>query len=61
MCIYNSVCNPDKPIVEYVRKSIYKSVRTSSVLPSKPNSDGNVRSSKLVNASTVRQSKLTRE
>ena len=29
----NSICNPDKPTVKCVRKSIYKFVSTSSVLP----------------------------
>ena len=29
----NSVCNPDEPTVKCVRKSIYKFVSTSSVLP----------------------------
>ena len=55
--IRNSVCNPDKPIVKYVRKSIFKSASTSSVLPGKPNSDSNFRSSKLVSASSVRPGK----
>ena len=59
MSVRNSVCNPDKPIVNYVRKSIFKSVSTSSVRRGKPISDSNVRSSKLVSASasSVRPSK----
>ena len=55
----NSVCNPDKPIVKYVRKSIFKSISASSVRRGKPIGDSNVRSSKLVSASasSVRPSK----
>ena len=55
--VCNSVCNPDKPIVKYVRKSIFKSVSTSSVIPGKPISDSNVRSSKPIHGSNVRLSK----
>ena len=33
--VRNSLCNPDKPTVKCVRKSIYKFVSTSSVLPGK--------------------------
>ena len=36
MSIRNSVCNPDKPIVNYVRKPFLKSFCTSSVLPALP-------------------------
>ena len=54
MSVRNSVGNLDKPIVKYVRKSIFKSVGTSSALPGKPISDSNVRSSKLNSASSVR-------
>ena len=36
------VFNPDKPIVKYVCKSIYKSVSTGSLLPGKLTSDSNV-------------------
>ena len=55
----NSVCNLDKSIEKYVRKSIFKSVSTSSVRRGKPISDSNVHSSKLVSASasSVRTSK----
>ena len=56
--VRNSVCNPDKSTVKYVRKSIHKSVSTYSVLPGKPIRDSNVCSSKLVSATSVRQSKL---
>ena len=52
--VRNSVCNPDKPTIKCVRKSIYKFVSTSSVLPGKPIRDSSVCSSKLVNASSVR-------
>ena len=57
--VRNSVSNPDKPIVKYVCKSIFKSVSTSSVRRGKPISDSNVRSRKLVSASasSVRPSK----
>ena len=34
--VCNPVCNPEKPVVKYVRKSIYKSVTTSSVRLGKP-------------------------
>ena len=57
MSVCNSVCNPDKPTVKCVCKSIYKFVSTSFVLPGKPICDSNVRSSKRVNASSVRSSK----
>ena len=53
--LHNSVCNPDKPIVKYVHKSISKFVSTSSVLLGKPITDGNVLSSKLVSASPLVQ------
>ena len=56
--VRNPVCNPDKPIVKYVRKSIYKSVSTGSVLPGKPISDSNVSLNKLISDSSVRPSKL---
>ena len=49
--VRNSVYNPDKPIVKYVHKSIFKSVSTSSVCRGKPISDSNVPSSKLSSAS----------
>ena len=49
----NSVCNPDNPTLKYVRKSIYKSASTSSILPSKLICDSNVRSSKLVSGTNV--------
>ena len=49
--VCNSVCNPDKPIVKYVRKSIFKSVSTSSIRQGKPISDSDDRSCKLVSAS----------
>ena len=55
--VRNSVCNLDRTTVRYVRKSIYKSVSTCSVLPGKPIRNSNVRSSKLVSASSVRPSK----
>ena len=55
--VRNSVCNTDKPTVKYIRKSIYKSVGTSSGLPGKLICDINVRSSKLVSASSVRPNK----
>ena len=53
----NSICNPDKPTVKCVRKSIYRFVSTSSVPPGKPIRSSNFRSSKLVNACSVRSSK----
>ena len=49
--VRNSVCNPDKATVKCVRKSLFKSVSTSSVRRGKPISDSNVCSSKLVSAS----------
>ena len=52
-----TVCNPDKLTVKCVRKSIYKFVSISSVVPGKPIRDSNVRSCKLVNTSFVRSSK----
>ena len=55
--VQNSVCNLDKLIVKYVRKSVYKSFRINSVLPGKPISESNVRSTKFVSASSVRPSK----
>ena len=55
--VFNSVCNPDKSIAKYVRKSINKSFSTSSVLSVKPNSDSNDHASKLVSASSVHPSK----
>ena len=55
--VRNSVCKTDKPTVKYIRKSIYKSVGTSSGLPGKLICDINVRSSKLVSAISVRPSK----
>ena len=55
--IRHSGCNPDKPIVKFVRKSTFKAVSTSSVLPCKPVSDSNVCSSKFVSTSSVRPSK----
>lgn len=58
--VCNSVFGPDKPIVKYVHKSIYKSVSTSSLLPGKHISDCNVSSNKLLSASSVRPSKLNR-
>ena len=54
----NSVCNPDNPTLKYVRKSIYKSASTSSILPSKLICDSNVRSSKLVSGISVRPNKF---
>ena len=51
MSVRNSVYNPDKFIVKYVRKSIFKSVSTSSVRRGKPISDSNIRSSKFISAS----------
>ena len=56
--VCESVCNPDKPTVNCVCKSIYKFISTSSVLPGKPTRDSNVCSCKLVNASSIRSSKL---
>ena len=41
--VRHSVCNPGKPIVKYVRKSVFKSASTSSVHRGKPISDSNVR------------------
>ena len=55
--VRNSVCNPDQASLKCVRKSIYKFVSTSSVLPGKPIRISNVPSSKLVNASSVCSSK----
>ena len=52
--VHNSICFPDKPIVKYVRKSIYKSVSTSSVVPSKHISDSNAHSSKILSSSSIR-------
>ena len=49
--VRNSVCNLDKATVKCVRKSLFKSVSTSSVRRGKPISDSNVCSSKLVSAS----------
>ena len=43
MSIRNSICNPDKPIVKYVRKPFLKSFCTSSAIPAQPFSDTNVR------------------
>ena len=51
--VRNSVCNPDKPIVKFVCKSIFKAVSTSSVLPFKSVSNSNARSSKLISASSI--------
>ena len=53
----NSICNPDKPTVKCVRKSIYKFVSTSSVLQGKLIHYSNVHSCKLVNTSSIRSSK----
>ena len=58
--VRNSVCNTDKHIVKCVRKCIFKSVSTSSLLPGKHISDCNVSSNKLLSASSVRPSKLNR-
>ena len=55
--VRKTVCNPDKPTVKCVHKSIYNFVSTSSVLPCKPLHDSNVCSSKLVNTSSVHSSK----
>ena len=55
--VCNSVFGPDKPIVKYVHKSIYKSVSTSSLLPDKLIIDSNVCSNKLVSFSSIRSSK----
>ena len=55
--VRNSACNPDKPNVKCVCKSIYKFVSTNSVLSGKTIRDIDVCSSKLVNASCVRSSK----
>ena len=57
LSVRNSACNPDKSTVRYVRKYIYKSVSTCSVLPGKPIRNSNVHSSKLVSSSSVRPSK----
>ena len=57
MSVRKTVCNPDKPTVKCVRKSIYNFVSTSSVIPGKPIRDSNVCSRKLVNTSSVRSSK----
>ena len=50
----------DKPIVICFRKSGFKSVSNSSILPGKQISDSNVCSNKLVRASSVRPSKSIR-
>ena len=55
--VRKTVCNPNKLTVKCVRKSIYKFVSTSSVVPGKPIRDSNVRSCKLVNSNFVRSSK----
>ena len=55
--VRNSFCNPDKPTVKCIRKSLYEFFSTSYVLPVKPSRDSNVRSSKLVNTSSVCSSK----
>ena len=57
MSVRKTVCNPDKPTVKCVRKSIYNFVSTNSVFPGKPIRGSNVCSSKLVNTSSVRSSK----
>ena len=36
MSVRKTVCNPDKPTVKCIRKSIYNFVSTSSVLPGNP-------------------------
>ena len=50
----------DTPIVIFFRKSGFKLVSNSSILPGKQISDSNVCSSKLVRASSVRPSKSIR-
>ena len=55
--VRNSFGNPDKPTVKCIRKSLYEFFSTSYVLPVKPSRDSNVRSSKLVNTSSVCSSK----
>ena len=57
MFVRKTVCNPDSPTKKCVRKSIYKFVSTSSVLPGKRIRDGNIRLCKLVNTSSIRSSK----
>ena len=57
MSVRKTVCNPDKPTVKCVHKSIYKFVCTSSVLQGKLIRDSNVHSCKLVNTSSNRSSK----
>ena len=57
MSLRKTVCNPDKPTIKCVRKTIYKFVSTSSALPGKPIRYSNFRSCKLVNNSSVRSSK----
>ena len=56
--VRNSVCNPDKPTVKYVRKSIYKSASTSSIRPGKSIRDSNVHLKKPITSSITRPSKL---
>ena len=60
--VHNSVCNSDKPIVKFFRRSFLKLkvVSASSVLPGKPINDNHVCCSKLVSASSVRSSKPIR-
>ena len=43
--VRNSICDPEKPIVKFACKYLFKTVNTantSSVLPGKPISDSNV-------------------
>ena len=40
--VRNFVWNSDKPTIKYVRKSIFKSISTSSALPGKPISNSTV-------------------
>ena len=55
--VRNSVSNPDKSIVKFVCKSIFKTVSTSSFPPGKSISNIIGRSSKLIDANFVRPSK----
>ena len=52
--VCNSISNPDMSIAKYVSKYIFEFASTCSVLSGKPISDSNVRSGKLVSASSVR-------